>query len=334
MANSSTDIVTGSGLSTPVIALRTSCIAVISLLIVTGNILSIAVTRSLPSLADSTKVLMTTLAVYDLFAGAAGLVAIIPSALDRWPFGDPGCLIMATWASMCAMMSITSIVFLNIERYIAITRPYEFPIWCSKRRVVGLVVCTSMIHFGIAVLNTVGMPLLYIPAAAVCTYTLDNDFFYIVALITMDICPTISLTFIYYRLIKISRQHELRNPRNKDNAAHRAQDNKALRSFLAVTLTYSICYTPMLVRNIAVGFSCTELPRWMVFVFVWLYISNSALNVVIFCLFNKAFRQRAKKILAGRFTCFNNSVGFLGNTAEADRSQAVSEQRVRTVAKS
>ena len=82
MANSSTDIVTASGLSTEVIALQTCCIAVISVLIVTGNVLSIAVTRSLPSLADSTKVLMTTLAVYDLFAGVGGFLAIIPSALD------------------------------------------------------------------------------------------------------------------------------------------------------------------------------------------------------------------------------------------------------------
>ena len=133
MANSSTDIVTASGLSPLVIALRTCCIAVISLLIVTGNVLSIAVTRSLPSLADITKVLMTTLAVYDLFVGAAGLLSIIPSALDRWQFGDFGCQFMSTWTTICAMMSTTSIVFINIERYIAVTRPYEFPIWCSKR---------------------------------------------------------------------------------------------------------------------------------------------------------------------------------------------------------
>ena len=70
----------------------------------------------------------------------------------------------------------------------------------------------------------------------------------------------------------------------------------------------------------------------MVFAFRWLYITNSALNVVIYCLFNKAFRQRAKKILAERFPCFHISVGFPGNTTEADRSQAVSEQHVYTVA--
>ena len=142
------------------------------------------------------------------------------------------------------------------------------------------------------------------------------------------------MTFIYYHLIQISRQHELRDQRNKDNAAHRVQDNKALRSFIAVTLTYSICYTPMLVSNTVAGFLDTEPPRWMVFAFLWLYISNSALNVVIYCLFNKAFRRKAKIILAKKFPCLNNSVGLLGNTTEADRSRAVSVLHVHTVAKS
>ncbi len=50
-----------SGLSPVLIAIRTCFMSVITLLIISVNILSIAVTRRVTNLADSTKVLMTSL---------------------------------------------------------------------------------------------------------------------------------------------------------------------------------------------------------------------------------------------------------------------------------
>ena len=76
------------GLSPVVTAMRTCVIAILTLLIIAGNILSITVTHRVTNLADSTKVLMTGLATYavicDLLIGVVSLLSVIPPALAIW----------------------------------------------------------------------------------------------------------------------------------------------------------------------------------------------------------------------------------------------------------
>ena len=55
-----------SSLSPALIAFRTCFIALLGLLIIFSNVLCITVTHRVTNLADSTKVLMTSLAVYDI----------------------------------------------------------------------------------------------------------------------------------------------------------------------------------------------------------------------------------------------------------------------------
>ena len=129
-----------SGISTPFLALRTLIIAIIGLLIISGNILCLAVIRRITTAADSTKVLMTSVAVSDLLAGCFTVLDLFPSALDRWPFGAVGCEIVAVAKCIVYMMTITAIVFINIERCLAITKPFKFQMWCINHRVTILVV--------------------------------------------------------------------------------------------------------------------------------------------------------------------------------------------------
>ena len=79
------------GLSPVLVALRTCFILVLALLIIAGNILSIAVTRRVNNLADSTKVLMTALAASDLLVGLLVLFTAAASAQDGWTFGTLAC---------------------------------------------------------------------------------------------------------------------------------------------------------------------------------------------------------------------------------------------------
>ncbi len=70
--------------------------------------------------------------MYDLLVGVITLITVVVSALDRWPFGDVGCSFSAVFISTSFLMSILSLTFLNIERYIAVTRPLKFPILVYK----------------------------------------------------------------------------------------------------------------------------------------------------------------------------------------------------------
>ncbi|XP_033635042.1 beta-1 adrenergic receptor-like [Asterias rubens] len=300
------------GLSPVLVALRTCFIAIIALLIISGNILSIAVTCRVTNLADSTKVLMTSLAVSDLLVGFLSLFYTIASALNKWPFGNMGCQISMICSTACFTMSILSLTFLNVERYVAITRPYKFPLWCTGRRAITLVVVASTLGlsagpFSLLLFNQTAK---YFAGPTICFFSNTSPVFSITNLLVADLYPTFLMVFIYYRLIKISRQHEQRLNQNGNNEANNNHDNKALKTFLVVTLTFFGCYTPFLLVNAAESFTGVPSPNWLQFLTVWLNTSNSMFNVWIYCLFNSSFRQVAKAILLKTlpFPCRDRSV--------------------------
>ena len=307
MNSTSTDY---DGLSPVLIALRTCFIAIIALLIISGNILSIAVTRRETNLADSTKVLMTSLAVSDLMIGIFTSLIVVASALDSWPGGDIGCEVFVIYTLTCFGMSVLSITCLNIERFLAVTRPYKFPVWCTTYRVklVVLVLALLSLCFSLSTKIASGRYAEFNHVLQVCEYMNAPTYPQVLTLLFGDIFPTILMSCIYYRLIKISRQHEQRLNQNGNNEANNNHDNKALKTFLVVTLTYAVCYTPFLTVQMVKSLPGKSIPGWLQFLTLWLLISNSMFNVIIYCLFNKAFRHKAKKILSERFPCCNRSV--------------------------
>ncbi|XP_071801290.1 histamine H2 receptor-like [Asterias amurensis] len=298
------------GLSPVLIALRTCFIAIIALLIISGNILSIAVTRRVTNLADSTKILMTSLAVYDLLLGVMTLLTVVVSALDRWPFGYVCCAFYAVLIGGSFFMSILSLTYLNIERYIAVTRPYKYPVWCTRRRTILLVAVSPIICLTTETLILISdiIRAEYLSGAVICYNTNELNYFNASSALWAYVLPLIFMLFIYYQLIKISRQHECRLNQNVNNEANNNHNNKALKTFLVVTLTFACCWTPLILSRTIEMLTGALGPNWLQFLTLWLATCNSMCNVWIYCLFNSSFRQMAKTILSERFPCCNRSV--------------------------
>ncbi|XP_038078516.1 octopamine receptor 1-like [Patiria miniata] len=293
-------------LSPVLVALRTCFIVLIGLLIVAGNILSISVTRRMTNLADSTKVLMTMLAASDLLVGLLSLVTSVASGLNRWPYGDIGCTMASYCMNTILCMSLFSIISLNVDRYIAITKPYKFPVWCTKRRAIILVLATSIV----SVLGSIPAYLIgtqYFAGPALCYYRNGTNVLNIIAFLWCNIIPTLVMTGLYYRIIRISRQHELRENRNQNAENNVTREHKALKAFLVVMLTFSACYIPFNLMHIVERSTDWASPDWLRFLTFWLLYSNSAFNVFIYCLFNQAYRQTAKKIITERLPCLKRS---------------------------
>ncbi|XP_022081990.1 beta-4C adrenergic receptor-like [Acanthaster planci] len=289
------------GLSTLLIALRTCFIIILAILIITGNILSIAVMNRMTDLADSTKVLLTALAASDLLVGLLSLLSAVASALDRWPFGTVGCTLVSYCTFIGLFISIFSITGLNVDRYIAITRPYKFPVWCSKQRTVIFEATVSILAvFGSMIQHFIGQHIQYYPAFAMCFFSYTSDAWNIVVTVITLAIPTLVIIPIYYRIIRISRQHQQRDNSNNEG-------NKALKVFLMVTLTFAICYSPNSLLRLVEGLTNWTSPDWLQFIVEWLFFANSAFNVFIYCLFNQAYRQMAKKVIQERILCCKHS---------------------------
>ncbi|XP_038069592.1 beta-1 adrenergic receptor-like [Patiria miniata] len=292
------------------IGFRTSFLSLIGLLIITGNIISIAVTHSVREIADSTKVLMTSLAIYDLLVGLLTMIFVVTSsALNRWPFGDFMCQTVTALSFTALCMSGVSLIFLNIERCIAVTRPYRFPVWCSRRRVITLVfVTSSFILTAACVIPFIfETSFVYINVIATCFYDNSSALVNILVLVFLQIIPIILMSAVYYRLIKISRGHERRQNNGHDDANNH-YDNKALKTFLAVTLTFSFCFLPVVITRTVQAYTSVKIPDWLLCTVYWLSICNSGFNVFIYCLFNRSYRRTAKKMIVGLLPCCKGSV--------------------------
>ncbi|XP_033635861.1 octopamine receptor Oamb-like [Asterias rubens] len=298
-----------SGLPESFIVIRTFFIVIIGLLIISGNILSIAVVRGVSTLADSTKVLMTTLSLYDLTVGIISMLSVVPSAREQWVYGQFVCEVVTVVTCASFVMSILSVLFLNIERYIAVTRPYKFPIWCTRRRFIMLVVFASCFSFclPIGIKLIFGVKSVFLKAPAGCLLEHSSAIGDILILIFGDIAPVTIMFFVYYRIIKVSKRQDLQLNRNRQKKAQ-ADQEKMLKTFIIVTVIFAICYTPNFVTYVvttSMGVTPPPIFEWVV---VWLTISNSMFNVFIYCLFNESFRQVAKRIVMGRFVCCKRSV--------------------------
>ncbi|XP_071801409.1 trace amine-associated receptor 1-like [Asterias amurensis] len=298
-----------SGLPESFIVIRTFFIVIIGLLIISGNILSIAVVRGVSTLADSTKVLLTTLSLYDLTVGIISLLSVVPSATEKWVYGQFVCEVVAVVTYASFMMSILSVSFLNIERYIAVTRPYKFPIWCTRRRFIMLVVFASCFSFCwlIGIKLIFGVNSVFLKAPVVCLLEHSSAIVDILNLIFGDIGPVTTMFFVYYHIIKVSKRQDLQLNRNRQIKAQ-ADQEKMLKTFLFVTVIFAICYTPTFVTYVVTTLMGVTPPPIIEWVVVWLTISNSMFNVFIYCLFNESFRQVAKRIVMGRFVCCKRSV--------------------------
>ncbi|XP_071796353.1 QRFP-like peptide receptor [Asterias amurensis] len=298
------------GLSPVVIALRTIFYAIFALLILSGNILSIAVTRRVTNIAESTKVLMTSMAVCDLIIGIASVLVVVVSALDRWPFGDVACQLAATLMEVVFSILILSLTYLNIERYIAVTRPYQYLTWCTRRRAIAFVSIGSILcaPYGPLAQVLFSISAEYYESSFFCFYGSSSICFDVLNLLCFDVIPTILMSGIYYHLIKISRHHEQRLNQNGNNGADHHHGNKALKTFLVVTLTLAGCYTPWLLVRVVESFNGELGPDWLKFSTSVLCTSNSIFNVWIYCLFNPSFRKVAITIVLERFPCRSRSV--------------------------
>ncbi|XP_022102604.1 trace amine-associated receptor 8b-like [Acanthaster planci] len=299
-----------SPVSPVVLTFRTTLITVVAIFIVAGNIFSIVVVRRIKDLADSTKILMTSLASNDFLVGLYAIPSIVASALDRWPFGDVVCRIQGIVALTSVTLSVSLICMLNLERYVAVTYPFRFPVWFQRRWVlaavaVAVILCTALVVIRICFI----MPMSYIPASVLCIGQHGTAVLEIIVTIVVAVAPVVIMIIIYLRLIQISRQHARKikaqaggQSGQQRDARRPGSDTKAVRTFLVVTLCFAFCWGPIQGSRACAAVSGISLPNWLVFVTTWLAASNSFCNVCIYYVFNASFRSEAKRTL-DRFRC-------------------------------
>lgn len=218
------------------IAVRLVFISIIEVLILSGSIFSIFVTHEVTTLEESTKMCMKALAVTDALTGFLSISAVILSIKDKSLFSEPfNCKIYVALQLILFCYSSLLIVFINVDRYIAVTRPYQFPKLCSRKRIIALtpIAVVSSIIVGVSFVFALNLEVQYFDVLYLCFFR-RNSSAYLLLLFLADLVPVTTLTCVYIHIIKISKNHEKRVNQGPNNDSN----NKALKTFLVVTLTY------------------------------------------------------------------------------------------------
>uniref|UniRef100_A0ABD2X6V4 G-protein coupled receptors family 1 profile domain-containing protein n=1 Tax=Trichogramma kaykai TaxID=54128 RepID=A0ABD2X6V4_9HYME len=134
--------------SSPGIVVTLCVLAVVNVMVVVGNCLVIAAVYHSIKLRNVTNMFIVSLAVADLMVG----VAVLPfsatwEVFKVWIFGDIWCSIwLAVDVWMCTA-SILNLCAISLDRYLAVTRPVNYPQIMSPKRARLLVAVVWVLSF-------------------------------------------------------------------------------------------------------------------------------------------------------------------------------------------
>lgn len=324
--------------------LTTKCLVGIPLvtiifLAITGNLLvclAIYTDRRLRKLGN---LFLVSLALADLFVSSLVMTFAVPNDLmGYWMFGPQFCDTWVAFDVMCSTASILNLCAISLDRFIHIKDPLRYGRWMTKRVVLLAIAAIWLMS---ALVSFLPISLGWHKPKKV-TETLDEESrpqcaldltpaYAIVSSIISFYAPCVVMVALYTRLYLYARKHvrniravtKTSSPSNKacanNHHHHHNMDHKAAITLGFIMGTFLVCWVPFFCINI-VAAVCKSCISDIVFKFLtWLGYANSALNPIIYSIFNTEFREAFRRILLTylQADCCSNSV--CNNGSSRDR---------------
>uniref|UniRef100_A0A3Q1JAW0 G-protein coupled receptors family 1 profile domain-containing protein n=1 Tax=Anabas testudineus TaxID=64144 RepID=A0A3Q1JAW0_ANATE len=317
--------------------LEVSIILLLTVLIISGNLVVIFVFHCAPLLSQhTTSAFIQTMAYADLLVGASCLFPSL-SLLHHLQGLDPKltCQVFGYMVSVLKSVSMVSLACVSVDRYIAITRPLTYASLvtpCRVRCCIVLIWLYSALVFLPSFLGW-GKPGYHgdvVEWCAVQWRTSPAFTSFIVALLYAPAALTVCFT--YANIFKICRQHTREiSERQFPHLSHLQKTQHHQPPYQQPTSTYPDKRYAMVLFRITSVFYILWLPYILYFLLesggiyhhpaasfltTWLAISNSFCNCLIYSLSNSAFRKGLKRLCS--FCLQRSGTGFgVKNTKKA-----------------
>ncbi|XP_072027759.1 probable G-protein coupled receptor 21 [Amphiura filiformis] len=278
-----------------------------------GNVFCLLVIhKDVQGISDIARIFMQSLTIADLFTGIFVITPTIGAAFtDTWPYSYTYCEISAFTVTLFNSCSVLSLMFVNVERYIAIEWPLHYTTILTPFRARVSVVVLWIFGFGWASLHVFrpGQIARYHQGIFMCVADPVNvhtpDITSIVWAMLFFGFPCLLTVCMFLRLCSISRKHARQIDANEsvlrqveNNAVNKFRRNefKTTITFFILTLILIITYIPASVIMTLDSLD-VSLTQWMWETSILLMLSNSSVNIVVYSIRNKYFRLRAKQLL-------------------------------------
>ncbi|XP_053946747.1 5-hydroxytryptamine receptor 1 [Anastrepha ludens] len=227
---------------------------------VIGNVLVCIAVCMVRKLRRPCNYLLVSLALSDLCVALLVMpMAMLYEVLDKWNFGRILCDVWVSFDVLCCTASILNLCAISVDRYLAITKPLEYGVKRTPRRMMA---CVALVWF---VAASISLPPLLIlgnehfdehgtPICIVC----QNFAYQIYATLGSFYIPLSVMLFVYYQIFRAARrivleekraqthlQHALNGtgspPGNTDLTVMGSGNGQRHSSYGNTSLTYSTC---------------------------------------------------------------------------------------------
>ena len=281
--------------------IRTPVIIVVSVLIISSNIINLITLHHLKQLPKVARILFINMSAADLVVGLVTcLPCVYPSITGVWPYGDIWCQISGALHGTSCSISIWSIASISLDRCIACSFPLYYKtqhsgrvgyIWVVVLWIVGLITFISPI---LTKNNFIYYK--YHPVEILCGLDWEYPMF---AYITGLYIPILSAIVLVVTSVIISRKVSNKGRSVRSSLKSNSFDKRVVKILSLTAVAYFTLWGPYVIKTCSValvpgGFPVPEL---YTFVVVWLANSNSGVNVVIYSILNPSFRRMALSLI-------------------------------------
>ncbi len=226
-------------------------------------------------------------------------------------FPTAACFITAVPAYLFCLVSIYTLVFVSIERFVATNYPLR------HRRMFN----TKLVQIGVSVIWIWSGGMCCLPFALSRYIYVENYFHCMVDWSANQACTIIYLIFVYclplltiiscniyiFRAARARQRSRVRhaNSRNHQNSNQKLSFHREHKTSLFIVIIVSafiICWTPYVIGSLFMFVGEYNLPKRFMSAVVLLTLGNTSINPVIYGVMNKNFRDAFRNILCPRIS--------------------------------
>ena len=317
--------------------------AFISLTAVFGNLLVMVAVKTTRNLQFTSNYLLANLALADFLQGALSLplrlYELLKSGLNLRAF----CPIAIPVSIVFGGTSNLNILFISVERLVAIRWPYLYYTHVTTRRVVALILTGWVSMVFVAILPAVGWGGIQPQTVHVkfCRFpTFLTEKYITLLYLFIHVVPITVVIFLYSFLLRISCSHvgrihaqevsigkkhsstslesqsarrvDLKNSTNKQCLSQKirktARQVKAMKTVFVVVGFFIILVAPIVAIDVIEMLGGPKAPMSVIKVTVCMIYANQSVNVFIYAGFNSDYRKAFKRIISNVLTFVLNLI--------------------------
>ncbi|XP_066569528.1 trace amine-associated receptor 13c-like [Amia ocellicauda] len=286
------------------------CVAILT---VCGNLVVIISISHFKQLHTPTNLFVLSLAVADLLVGVFvmpfDMVKLIESC---WYFGDLFCSFRTKFSFMLTSVSISSLVFIAIDRYFAVFHPflYSKKITLNSTLFSILLSWLSSLFYNLSLFYFSGnIDGEQVNACLGDCFVSINSTWGIIDMLATFILPCSVMIILYIRIFLLAKRHaqaissianQVTNADGIKNKTFKRSEKKAAKTLGIVVFVFLLCWIPYYMLIVIDAYTIFSAPLFILNALIWLVYCNSCINPIIYALFYPWFQKSVKLILTFR----------------------------------